>query len=148
MKTAIQELIDEVVEHLTYDDGLSEDGRVVYETIRLRLIGKLEKEKFQIADAFYSGDKDRDLFIHNHNYYHYYDKTYNGNKQTTVQWLAEQMLHPEIHNPYIEQAKQMEREGMVGFHKWMVKNDTMENAERFFHYTDEDMLNEYLKETK
>ena len=31
-------------------------------------------------------------------------------KQTAVQWLAEQMLHPEFHNPYIEQALQMERE--------------------------------------
>lgn len=31
-------------------------------------------------------------------------------KQTAVEWLAEQMMHPEIHNPYIEQAKQMEKE--------------------------------------
>lgn len=38
-------------------------------------------------------------------------------------------------------------ENMIGFHKWMLKNDTEENAERFFHYTDEDMVNEYLRET-
>jgi hypothetical protein len=31
-------------------------------------------------------------------------------KQTAVQWLAEQMLHPNSFNPYIEQALQMERE--------------------------------------
>jgi hypothetical protein len=31
-------------------------------------------------------------------------------KQTAVQWLAEQMLHPNLFNPYIEQALQMERE--------------------------------------
>lgn len=33
------------------------------------------------------------------------------NKSTTaVEWLAEQMMHPKIYNPYIEQAKQMEKE--------------------------------------
>jgi hypothetical protein len=31
-------------------------------------------------------------------------------KQTAVEWLAEQMMHPSIHNPYIEQAKEMEKE--------------------------------------
>jgi hypothetical protein len=31
-------------------------------------------------------------------------------KQTALQWLAEQMLHPNSFNPYIEQALQMERE--------------------------------------
>jgi hypothetical protein len=33
-------------------------------------------------------------------------------KQTAVEWLAEQMLHPEFHNPYIEQALEMEKERM------------------------------------
>jgi hypothetical protein len=33
-------------------------------------------------------------------------------KQTAVEWLAEQMLHPESHNPYIEQALEMEEEQM------------------------------------
>jgi hypothetical protein len=32
-----------------------------------------------------------------------------SNKQTAVEWLAEQMLHPEFHNPYIEQALEMEK---------------------------------------
>jgi hypothetical protein len=50
-QTAMQELIEEIVEYLTYDDSLSEDSRVTYETIRLRCIGKLEKEKEQIVDA-------------------------------------------------------------------------------------------------
>ena len=31
-------------------------------------------------------------------------------KQTAVDWLAEQMLWNEFHNPYLEQAKQMEKE--------------------------------------
>jgi hypothetical protein len=30
-------------------------------------------------------------------------------KQTAVEWLAEQMMHPSIHNPYIEQAKKIEK---------------------------------------
>jgi hypothetical protein len=29
---------------------------------------------------------------------------------TAVEWLAEQMMHPSIHNPYIEQAKEMEKQ--------------------------------------
>jgi len=29
-------------------------------------------------------------------------------KQTAVEWLAEQMQHPEMFNPYIEQAKEIE----------------------------------------
>jgi arsenate reductase-like glutaredoxin family protein len=34
-------------------------------------------------------------------------------KLTTVEWLAEQMLHPEIHNPYIEQALKMEKQQII-----------------------------------
>jgi len=34
-------------------------------------------------------------------------------KQTAVEWLAEQMLHPEFHNPYIEQALEMEKEQII-----------------------------------
>ena len=39
-----------------------------------------------------------------------------------------------------------EAENAIAFHKWMLKHDTMENAEQYFHYTDEDMYNEYLKD--
>ena len=31
-------------------------------------------------------------------------------KQTAVEWLAEQMLWNEFHNPYLEQAKEMEKQ--------------------------------------
>jgi hypothetical protein len=34
-------------------------------------------------------------------------------KQTAVEWLAEQMLHPDNHNPYIEKALEMEKEQMM-----------------------------------
>jgi hypothetical protein len=57
-KTAIQELIDEIVEHLTYDDKLSEDSRATYETIRLRCLGKLLVEKEQLISAHNQGYAD------------------------------------------------------------------------------------------
>lgn len=34
----------------------------------------------------------------------------------------------------------------IEFYHWMRKNDTMENAEQFFHFTDEDMFNVFLEE--
>lgn len=46
-----------------------------------------------------------------------------------------------------ERAKAIEREQMIDFHNWMRRNDTAENAEQYFHYSDEDMLNEYYNET-
>ena len=55
-KTIIQELIDEIVEHLTYDDDLSDDSRMTLETIRLRCLGKLAVEKEQIIDAYDKGE--------------------------------------------------------------------------------------------
>ena len=38
------------------------------------------------------------------------------------------------------------KELILGFHRWMLKHDTADNAEQYFHYSDEDMLEEYLKE--
>ena len=34
----------------------------------------------------------------------------NERKQTALEWLAKQMLWDEFHNPYFEQAKEMEKE--------------------------------------
>lgn len=31
-------------------------------------------------------------------------------KQTAVEWLMEKMMHPDGFNPYIEQAKEMEKQ--------------------------------------
>ena len=55
-KTTMQQLIDEIVEHLTYDDDLSDDSRITYETIRLVCLGKLKLEKQQIIEAYCMGD--------------------------------------------------------------------------------------------
>jgi hypothetical protein len=46
----------------------------------------LEKEKEQIADAFYSGYEDRDLFQHGHDYY---NKMYERNGWQGIQFLGE-----------------------------------------------------------
>ena len=37
-------------------------------------------------------------------------------QQTAVEWLAEQMLWNEFHNPYLEQAKKIEREYLIEFY--------------------------------
>jgi hypothetical protein len=34
-------------------------------------------------------------------------------EKTAVEWLAEQMMHPSIYNPYIEQAKEMEKQQII-----------------------------------
>lgn len=34
----------------------------------------------------------------------------------------------------------------IDFYNWMRKNDTPENAEKWFGYSDQDMLNEFKKE--
>ena len=84
-------------------------------------------------------------------------------KQTAVEWLTKQIssskyfykLMEEIEsrstivqpNGILQQAKAMEREHMIGFHKWMLENDTEQNAEKHFHFTDNDMLDEYYNET-
>jgi hypothetical protein len=42
----------------------------------------------------------------------------------------------------------MNNKERLDFIKWMKENDTPENAEKYFHYTDEDMFNEYQNELK
>ena len=74
-------------------------------------------------------------------------------KQTSVEWLIsklENLLSIEdyarlLSEDVFEQAKQMEHERLIDFHRWMKQNDIEENAEQYFHYSDSDMLNEYLK---
>ena len=33
----------------------------------------------------------------------------------------------------------------IEFHRWMMENDTMENADKYFHWSDDDMFKEFLK---
>jgi len=77
-KTAMQELIDEIVEHLTYDDDLSDDSRTTYETIRLRCLSKLAMEKEQIIDAYEIGfDEGLQIITKYDTAQDYYNETYN-----------------------------------------------------------------------
>jgi hypothetical protein len=70
-------------------------------------------------------------------------------QMTAVEWLLEQwpILESQIPPRILDQAKEMEKEQMIEFHKWMIENDTAQNAEKHFHFTDSDMLHEYYNET-
>ena len=46
-------------------------------------------------------------------------------RQTAVEWLAEQMMHPSIHNPYIEQAIEMEKEQSHMYAEFAIKCEYM-----------------------
>ena len=54
-------------------------------------------------------------------------------KQTAVEWLLIQ-IHKHWNSEglsfdkILEQAKVMEKEQMIEFHKWMIENDTAQNA--------------------
>ena len=71
--------------------------------------------------------------------------------QTSLDWFLENL--PErfknaILNSCqeeIKQAKQMEKEQMLDFYTWIRINDS---AEEYFHYSDQDMLTEYLNQNK
>jgi hypothetical protein len=69
-------------------------------------------------------------------------------KETAVEWLINQMeqmqyfIGNDLYNAH-KKAKEMESKQMIDFHKWMLENDTPENAEKFFHFSEEDMLNYY-----
>ena len=43
-----------------------------------------------------------------------------------------------------EMSLRLEQEQSIAFHKWMLQNDTEQNAEKYFHYTDENMWHEFL----
>jgi hypothetical protein len=77
-------------------------------------------------------------------------------KQTAVDWLFKKMdvigysdiptsvtASKEVWGQIYKKAKEMEKEQMLNFYMWMRMN---EKAEEYFHYTDEDMFAEYLKQ--
>jgi hypothetical protein len=73
-------------------------------------------------------------------------------KQTATEWLIHQLItENEVtlkgeNYKLFELAKEMEKEQMIKFYKWMLENNTEQNAEKYFHFTDSDMLNEYYKQ--
>jgi hypothetical protein len=85
----------------------------------------------------------------------------NNMKQTAVEWLENQIKTSKYFYKLMEdinsrstvaqpnifrQAKELEKNRMIEFHKWMIENDTVQSAEKHFHFTDSDMLNEYYNE--
>jgi hypothetical protein len=69
----------------------------------------------------------------------------------TLEENFENILHNWIDKDYDRQhvAKELGIDAdkfTIKFYHWMLKNDTAENAERFFHYTDQDMLNVFKQE--
>ena len=62
-------------------------------------------------------------------------------KQTAVEWLAEQMMHPSIHNPYIEQAKEIEKQQIIDAHGSKLKNSRGTTNYEYW-YTGEQYYNE------
>ena len=47
-----------------------------------------------------------------------------------------------------ESLLEKEKEQTIGFYAWMSQNDTISNMGQYFHYTNEDMLNEYINQNK
>ena len=52
-----------------------------------------------------------------------------------------------IYTPTAEVIEGIADEFAIDFYNWMRKNDTQENSNKYFHYTDKDMLNAFKEET-
>jgi hypothetical protein len=74
----------------------------------------------------------------------------------SIEWLIDQMISKgyfDGNKPLSftnldhlqQQAKEMEMDNAIAFHKWMKREDHVINSEKYFHYSDKDMYNEYLK---
>lgn len=69
--------------------------------------------------------------------------------------LKEKFKQKKIYiNPYnfklteegAESFEKIADEFAIDFYNWMRKNDTQENSDKYFHYTDKDMLNAFKEE--
>ena len=69
----------------------------------------------------------------------YYLTAKKMNNMTAVEWLAQQMMHPQIFNPYIEQALEMEKEQIIEAHVYghNAPSSTLKNfdAEEYYNET-------------
>ena len=66
--------------------------------------------------------------------------------KTAMQELIEHLdpIHHAIKNRATELLKK-EIKQAIDFHRWMTFNDTESNSDRYFHFSDEEMWNEFLK---
>lgn len=69
--------------------------------------------------------------------------------QTATDWMFDQLWEtPKDKLSWFKilmEAEEMHKEQMLNFYMWMRMN---ERAEEYFHYSDEDMFAEYLKQAK
>jgi hypothetical protein len=69
--------------------------------------------------------------------------------QTATDWMFDQLWEtPKDKLAWFKilmKAEEMHKEQMLNFYMWMRMN---ERAEEYFHYSDEDMFAEYLKQAK
>ena len=54
--------------------------------------------------------------------------------------------YSKIYTPTAEVIEKISDEFAIDFYNWMRKNDTQENSDKYFHYTDKDMLNAFKEE--
>lgn len=54
--------------------------------------------------------------------------------------------YSKIYTPTAEVIEGIADEFAISFYNWMRKNDTQENSDKYFHYTDKDMLNAFKEE--
>jgi hypothetical protein len=47
---------------------------------------------------------------------------------------------------FASECEKIADEFAIEFHRWMKVNDTKENSDKYFHYTDKDMLNTFKEE--
>jgi hypothetical protein len=52
---------------------------------------------------------------------------------TAVEWLAEQMMHPQIFNPYIEQAKELEKQQIMEAFQYKFFHPYVENEPEIYY---------------
>jgi hypothetical protein len=62
--------------------------------------------------------------------------------------LKEIIQDIEISKGMSDKIEKIAEEFALKFHNWMRNNDIPANAEKYFHYSDEDMLNVFKEENK
>ena len=55
------------------------------------------------------------------------------------------MTPPKYETHKKEQEQEEKDKFAIAFHRWMRVNDTSKNADKYFHFTFKDMLNEFKK---
>jgi hypothetical protein len=69
---------------------------------------------------------------------------------TPVQRLADYVRSryetTQVFENLVSNLIEKEKRELISFHKWMLQNDTADNAEAFANYSDKDMVDHYLNQ--